>query len=919
MALLPNSRFGSYEVIASIGAGGMGEVYRARDSKLHRDVALKVLPSDVANDADRLARFRREAQLLAAINHPNIAHVYGLEESDLATALVMELVEGEDLARRIARGPIPWREALQMAKQIAAALEAAHEAGIVHRDLKPANIKLREDGTVKVLDFGLAKAIGTADGRRQTADGIHARDGVLDSPTITTPAMTQAGMILGTAAYMAPEQAKGRPADKRVDVWAFGCVLYEMLTGSRAFEGEDVSDTLAAILRAEPDWTRIPADVPESARQLIGGCLEKDRRARVPDIGVVRYLLDDRFASTPAAPRTTPAPSRSRRLGGSLVLAAFAAGVVLTLLTVTLRPAPIVERLPAARFSVVPDPPLFLSNLGGNVAIAADASFIVYVSGATSNSLALVVRPLSELTGTRLEGSANARFPFISPDNKWIGFFAGGEVRKIAVSGGAPVTLCSYQGLPRGGTWGEDGTIVFASTLDVGLMRVSAAGGEAKPITQPYSEGNRPIHMFPSFLPGGTSILFSSLPPSGTPSIATLDLKTGQVTAIPGSAGFIPTYLPSGHLVTDRAGRLEATAFDLSTGRLAGETVTMAAGLLQSTAGFGAYAVSGNGVLIYETPSANLVTTSRTLVWVDRRGNETSVGVPVRSYEVARVSPDGGRIAVDSRDEESDIWIWDTARRTLSRLTVAPSDDMAPLWSTDGASVLYSSVRSGVPNIYRQRADGAGTADRLTESRRTQLLTSIGPNGRQLVIFSFTTGNEAIAVVTLDGNRIPVADEQTVVPSDANHRFGPEISPDGRWLAFQSNESGRFEVYVRPFPNVDAGRWQISSDGGTRAAWSRDGKELFYLDATGLLTAVRVTVSGNQFSAGAPRRILNTPYVAGLSARGLDLRSYDVSPDGQRFLMVKDIAARPIAANPVPLVMVTGWLEELKQKVPAIR
>jgi serine/threonine-protein kinase len=346
----------------------------------------------------------------------------------------------------------------------------------------------------------------------------------------------------------------------------------------------------------------------------------------------------------------------------------------------------------------------------------------------------------------------------------------------------------------------------------------------------------------------------------------------------------------------------------------------MAAGLWQSTAGFSAYAVSGNGVLIYETASASLATTSRTLVWVDRRGNETPVGVPVRSYEVARVSPDGGRIAVDSRDEEGDIWIWDTERPTLSRLTVAPSDDMAPLWSMDGASVLYSSVRSGVPNVYRQRADGAGTADRVTESRRTQFLTSIGPNGRQRAMFSFTTGNEAIGVATLDeGSRIPVADEQIVVPADANHRFGAEISPDGRWLAFHSNESGRFEVYVRPFPNVDAGRSQISSDGGTRAACSRDGKELFYLDATGLLTSVRVTVSGNQFSAGAPRRILNTPCVAGLSPRGLDLRSYDVAPDGQRFLMVKDVAARPIAASPVPLVLVTGVLDELKQKVPTSR
>jgi hypothetical protein len=905
MSLAPNSRFGSYEVLASIGAGGMGEVYRARDSRLQREVALKVLPADVAGDAERLARFRREAQLLAALNHTNIAHVYGLEESGATTALVMELVDGEDLAKRLARGPVPLGETLPIARQIAAALEAAHDAGIVHRDLKPANIKLSDDGVVKVLDFGLAKAIGPATGIGQPATEI------LDSPTITTPAMTQAGMILGTAAYMAPEQAKGRPADKRADVWAFGCVLYEMLTGTRAFEGDDVSDTLAAILRAEPDWTRIPAGVPESVLQLIRGCLEKDRRARVPDIAVVRYLLDDKFRPHAAAQATVVA-SPARRLAVVVAAAAFAIGVVGTMVLRS-RPAPVTAAAPQSRLAVLTDPPMYIAAAGGTLAIAADASFIVYAAGSTAADNQLVVRSLDSLTATPLGGTVNARFPFISPDNKWIGFFAGRDVKKIAVTGGEPITLSPFSGMARGGTWSEDGTIVFASTLDPGLMRVPASGGTATPITRAFDATNRPLHQYPSFLPGGTSVLFSILPPGGNvTSIATVDIKTGVITTVHADGGFVPTYLPSGHIVSDRAGRLQARAFDLATGKVSGDPVTVATGITQNVQGVASYAVSRNGVLIYTTVSSNAAHSSRTLVWVDRRSGETPLGTPTRSYEVARISPDGSRIAVDSRDEESDVWIWDTARRTMSRLTLGGTDEMAPMWASDGSAVYYSSNRPGVPNIYRQRADGAGAIERVTESRRTQFLTSV--TGGHLALFQFTDANEAIAVVPLTG-RFPVAEAQVVIDSDISHRFGAEISPDGRWLAFHSNESGRYEVYVRPFPNVDAGRWQISSDGGTRAAWSRDGKELFYLDSNGLLTSVKISLDGDRLSAGRPNTILETAYVAGLSARGLDLRSYDVSPDGQRFLMVKDVA-RPTTPGPVPLVLVTGWLEELKQRVP---
>jgi serine/threonine protein kinase len=907
MALEPNSRFGPYEVVASIGAGGMGEVYRARDAKLHRDVALKVLPTEVAMDAERLARFRREAQLLAALNHPNIAHVYGLEESDGTTALVMELVHGEDLARRLARGPVSVIEALAIARQIAAALESAHDAGIIHRDLKPANIKLSDDGAVKVLDFGLAKAV---DAERQGELG--------NSPTITTPAMTQAGVILGTAAYMSPEQAKGRPVDKRADVWAFGCVLYEMLTGVRAFEGDDVTDTMAGILRAEPDWSKLPNDVPESVRQLIRGCLEKDRRSRVPDIGVARYLLDERFSrnATQAVP-SRPRPQPAALIAGAIALG-VALGVVAMLTMPRFRSAAADSASPTGRFEVTPALPFYSTLVGGTLAIASDASFIVYVSGASAGDTSLVVRPLDQLTGTRLEGTNNARFPFVSPDNKWIGFFGAGEVKKVAVSGGAPVRICSYAGIARGATWGDDGTIVFGSTLDLGLMQVPATGGTPKPITRTLDQANRPMHVFPSFLPGGDSILFSVVPPGGSPSIAAIDVKTGAVSTVLDDGGFVPTYLPSGHLVFDRVGELRAMRFDRRSKTVSGDAVTVASGLFQSAQGFSPFAISQNGVLVYQPASGRVGVTSRTLVWVDRRGIETPLGLPTRSYEVARVSPDGTRIAVDSRDEDSDIWIWDTVRRTLSRLTIGTTDEMAPLWSTDGQYVLYSSNRTGLPNIFRQRADGAGSVERLTDGRTTQFLTSIGNGGSELALFEFTDAGEDISIADLRGGKLPVTATKVLIKNDSNHRYGAEISPDGNWLAFHSNESGRYEVYVRPFPDVDGGRWQISANGGTRAAWSRDSKELFYLDADGRLTSVKVSVNDKKFSAGTPVQVLKTAYVAGQSARGLDLRSYDVSADGQRFLMIKDESKAPVSSS-TPIVVATNWLDELKRRVPPAR
>jgi serine/threonine-protein kinase len=904
MALGPGSRLGPYEILSLIGSGGMGEVYRAHDTKLGRDVALKVLPDTFTHDPERLARFRREAQVLAALNHPHIAQIHGLEEANGTQFLALELVDGESLDKRIARGPIPIDGALAIAKQIAEALEAAHDKGIVHRDLKPANIALTTDGNVKVLDFGLAKA----------AESTNASLDVTASPTITSPAMmTGVGVILGTAAYMAPEQAKGRPADKRSDIWAFGCVLYEMLTGKRAFDGEDVSDMLAAVLRGDPSWAALPADIPASIRRLIARCLEKDRRHRIADISAAEFVLTEYASFEPKASTTPIRPQLLRRrliIGGEVLAASVVAAIVTWAVT---RPALAPAR--PIRLSMILPPGQSVSGerLFRNLDISPDGTHVVYVGGSAGKTR-LMVRAIDRLDGEPLPATDNTLGPFVSPDNEWVGFFTRQELRKVPFAGGTPVVLSRITGLPRGASWSGDGTIVFAtSDRTTGLLSVSPGGGESKVLTRPDPAKGEVDHVLPFALPGARGVLFTiaTTDTSTNGQVAVLDLKTGQYKILIRGASQAE-YVETGHLVYTAAGALHAVRFDLGRLEVVGAPMPIAeeVSIVDELA---SYAVSQHGTLVYLSASlgGGLYNVPRSLVWVNRQGHEDPIALPPRTYTYPRIAPDGTRVAVDIRDQQNDIWVWDLARPTLSRVTAKPTLDLYPVWTPDSRRIIFYSTRGSGGYLYSQAADGTGTAEQLTTSTTIPHYPySISPDGRRL-IFQETLPQTGVglSVLVMDGKpRI-----EPVLHSGFTETNG-EISPDGRWLAYQSSESGQEEIYVRPFPNVEGGRWQISTDGGTRPLWARSGKELFYLDSNGLLTAVVVHTTPT-FTARTPMRVLNTRYFTGFGGLVVAGRTYDVSPDGQRFLMIKD-AAFSEQTPPSSITVVLNWTEELKRLLP---
>jgi eukaryotic-like serine/threonine-protein kinase len=919
---LSGRKLGNYDVGPLVGSGGMGEVYRGRDTSLNRDVAIKVLLPAVAADQERLARFNREAQVLASLNHPNIAHIHGLEVGESGPFLVMEFVEGPTLADRIAQGRIPLDEALAMARQIADALESAHERGIIHRDLKPANIKVSDDGAVKVLDFGLAKAIDQGPGIGEQGSGERA-----NSPTITTPAMTQAGLILGTAAYMSPEQAKGRVVDKRSDVWAFGCVLFEMITGKRAFDGEDVTDTIAAVVRGEPNWSALAPDVPSQIRLLLKRCLEKDRRARISDIGVARFLMNETLDSSPVQTTAGVVRAPRRRAAGALATGlVFGAAVVAAGWWLSSRsPLPATQPI---RFVLAPPAaqPLLLQGNDRDLVVAPDGSFVVYRSGdALQMQSQLMIRSLNELEPRPLPGTVNARNPFLSSDGRWVGFFVGSELRKVATVGGSPELIASLSGTARGASWGDDDFIVFATSDGAGLRRVAARGGEARSLTAPDT-AKREMQVYPHVLPGSKSVLFTSYSGSDFLSarVDAVEVVTGKrKTVLEGGAD--PHYA-SGYLVyatanasTDAQSRfrasLRAVRFDASRVEVLGDSATVVEPVTMGITGAANYSVSPRGDLVFVPGGlATAASQRRNLVWVDRKGRETTIPAPPRSYALGRIDPEGTRIALDIRDQTNDVWIWDISRQTLTPLNRDPAQDMSPLWTPDGKRVLFASTRGGGnPNLYWQAADGTGAAERLTNAQRNQFPTSISPDGNTVVLFGAAGPATDIFSVDLRESGGP----QKPLVSTPAYDFGGEISPDGKWLAYHSNESGEPQVYVRPFPNVQDRRWPISTTGGTRAAWARSGRELFYLDKDGLLTVVAVqqTPQGT-FSAGAPAKVLNAKYHLGTSVLGLDLRAYDVSPDGQRFLMIKDDAERSGASQLPSMVVVLDWLKELKARLP---
>ena len=914
MVLSVGTRLGPYEILAALGAGGMGEVYRARDTKLDRAVAIKILPEPFAADTERIARFQREAKTLAALNHPNIAYIHGLEESNASAgsgqaavcALVMELVEGEDLAQRIARGAIPVAEALLIAKQIADALEAAHEQGIIHRDLKPANIKVRPDGTVKVLDFGLAKAMEPA--------GV-ASPSVSQSPTITTPAMTQTGMILGTAAYMSPEQARGKPVDKRADIWAFGCVLYEMLTGQRAFDGEGVSETLARVIEREPDWARLPATLSPAVRTYLRRCLQKDPRQRVQAIGDVRLALEGAFDTTAtAAPVAASQRRRVVLVGASAIVVGGAIGGWLTFMAMR-QPPPRVSRLQVAS-SGSSEVSVGYNDLG--LAITPDGSRLAYIGNGTTQ---IFVRALDSLSPVALYTGRPLGL-FMSPDGQWIGFREReGILRRVAVAGGPAVTLATVDaGTPAGATWAADGSIILAGeNVTTGLQRVSASGGQVEVLTRPDPAKGEADHLWPEMLPDGRSVLFTITAMTGglpAAQVAILDLQTGkhQVLLRGGSHAHHVTSGPGsqkrfgregGYLVYGQEGTLQAVAFDPVRREVRGTPVTVVPDVVTSSRGGVHFVAARDGTIAYLSVG-NAAGTPRTLVWVDRLGRETPIGAAPRPYFLPALSPDGTRISVFANDQEADLWLWELRRATFTRFTSVPGRDVLQVWTPDSRRVIFSSERAGGRNLYWQAADGTGAAERLLESVTTKYPMAVTPDGRQLIFTEETAQTDIdLMAMELDGTRRVTP----LLQSRFAERNGA-ISPDGRWLAYEADDSGRFEIYVRPYPDINAGLWPVSIDGGTKPLWTKNGQELIYVSPTGALMRVGVS-PGASWSATKPSVVVKEGYATNPVWWG---RSYDVSLDGQRFLMIKEGVGG--ATPPASLVVVQHWVEELKRLVP---
>jgi serine/threonine-protein kinase len=898
LALTSGTRLGAFEIVSTLGVGGMGEVYRATDTNLKRQVAIKVLPQMMAADPDRLARFQREAEVLAVLNHPNIAHIHGLEKSDGTVALVMELVEGATLADRIAQGAIPLAEALPIAKQLAEALEAAHEQGIVHRDLKPANVKVRDDGTVKVLDFGLAKALEPADLSPEASQ----------SPTITTPAMTQAGVILGTAAYMSPEQAKGRAADKRSDVWAFGCVLYEMLTGRRAFEGEDVGDTLAAVLRGEPDWSVLPADVPPSIRTLLAACLAKDRRRRIGDMSAALFVIDHQAALAPAldALQHVAAPQKPLWRTAIPVAAAILVGLAAGYSGWRLKPAP-----PRAvtRFAIVP-----ADGFTGDVALSPDGTRFAYSANNRLYLGAFNQLEPTPIAGGESIGLAAVRSPFFSPDGQSLGFWEASQIKKISVSGGAPVPVCTVGPPPFGITWATDNTILVGGGSR-GILRVSANGGMPERI---FTVNPGQYAAGPQLMPDGRTVLFTVASASGDEAqivVQSLDRGTRRTVIAGGTNG---RYLPTGHVVYLLRGTLLAVPFDPASLSIKAGPVPVVDGVLQA-GGFVSlatqFAVSFDGTLAY-VPAEGFAAARQTLVWVDRQGREETIAAPPHSYDHPRLAPDGTRLALTISDDNGkpDIWVWDLARGGLSRVTADPISAQHAVWTPDGHRLIFNRDNY----LFWQAANGAGTAERLSERFNGSHLVpqTVSPDGKR-VVFRGTDGrggNSDLMILDVGGGRGFRPSEPKPLVATPFEEYNAEISLDGRWLAYQSNRSGVFEVYVRPFPEVESGQWPVSTGGGTEPLWGRDGRELFYRAPTGAVMRVEVA-PGTTWKAGSPAQVIEArSYVLGSGPLG---RTYDISADGRRFVMMKN-AESPAQTSAVRrIVVVQNWTEELKARVPA--
>jgi serine/threonine-protein kinase len=886
---LSGQQLGSYKILSLLGVGGMGEVYQAHDAKLGRDVAIKVLPAGFVHDAERLARFQREARMLAALNHPNIATIHGLEHSAGVHYLVMELVAGQTLAERVSAGSFGVKEALEIGGKIAEALEAAHEKGVIHRDLKPANVKVTPEGRVKVLDFGLAKAF--------------AGDGGLDlsnAPTLTAMG-TEEGRILGTPAYMSPEQARGKAVDKRTDIWAFGCVLYEMLTGKEAFRGETVSDTIAAVLAREPDWQVLPPATPAKIRDLLRRCMQKESQHRLRDIGDARIEIEEASTAPAMAEPAAQAKGIRVRWQGALLW-----GVAFLLLAAVTGMAvwkwksssPIISG-PVSRIAITlpPGQPLAGLDIGLAVALSPDGTRLAYAAR-QGDKQQLYLRPLAGLEAKPIPGTEGAIQPFFSPDGQWLGFFADGKLKKISVSGGTSISLGDGAD-PRGASWGSQGMIIFVPTRNSALVQVSDAGSTPQTLTR-FAKGEN-SHRWPEFLPGGKALLFAAGQGGGnwsTAQIAVHSIGAGERRNLV-QAGTHPRYAASGHLIYAQGGNLMAVPFDPQRLEVTGTAVPVVEGVLQSTfSGAAQYSFSDTGSLVY-VPEGVQATQYR-LVWVNRNGVEQPVAAPARIYRGPRLSPDGREVAVAVEGQETEVWLYNLSRETLTRLTFQGRTSYNPAWTRDGKRIAFNIASGPEAGIYWLLADGSGGLERLGEFGG--IPNSWSTDGQLLAIDRGNSSTGRDIWVLRMGDR----KEEPFLRTPFNVG-APLFSPDGRWLAYVSNESGRYETYVQPYPRP-GGKWQISTEGGTEPVWNPNGRELFYRSGDKMM-AVEISTQP-RFSAGKPKVLFAGRYQP--SPSPVPAANYDVSPDGQRFLMLKPSES----AEPTQINVVLNWFEELKRRVP---
>ena len=961
MPLAPGTRLGPYEIVAPLGAGGMGEVYRATDSHLKRSVAIKVLPAAMASDADRLARFQREAEVLAALNHPNIAAIYGLEKTPELTALVMELVDGEDLSVLIDRGSpetasgrpeaervsarlrdsasaaergggaprklsnvdsnragLPLSDALPIARQIADALEAAHEQGIIHRDLKPANIKVRADGTVKVLDFGLAKAMDPG--------GASSTD-AMNSPTLTNRA-TQLGMIIGTAAYMAPEQARGKAVDRRADVWAFGCVLFEMLTGARAFPGDDVTDVLAAVVRAEPEWSLLPADVSPTLQVFLRRCLQKDAKQRIGDIHDVRLALDGAFdtaaaAEVPVAAVPPPGPVWRRALPGAV---ASVFGIALVSALVVWAPW---RSAPAATsrkllVSIGADASL-VTDRGAGAILSPDGSTLAFTAQ-QQNQTRLFIRKLDQLQATPLAGTEGANYAFFSPNGQWIAFFAGGKLKKVSTTGGSPVPLTDAE-TGRGGTWVDDETIIFSpsSGPNNSLRRVSANGGKA---TEFGTLGQGMItQRWPQALPGGKAVLYvensntanfdgANIVVAPIPADASAKAGPSKVVVTGAYHGrYVPSGREGGHLLYIQQGTLFAAPFDPVRLEIVGTAVPAIEGLMSSTSSGGAQvAFALDGTLAYVPGAA--ASTEMPLDWMTRDGKTAALRAKKFEWANPRFSPDGQKIAIDVSDgKQRDIWVYDWARDNLTQLTFDPGRDGVPVWTNDSKRIVFASDRAkpgGPRNLYWVNADGTGEVTRLTDRPDDEIAFSWHPSGKFLAFTENHAGNWDLMILPMEGDAAKgwTAGKPTVFRGTPTLEMGPMFSPDGRFIAYMANEANASvnDVYVRPFPG-SGGPWRVSTAGGNWPRWSAKANELLWVEPSlGRVMFAPYSVVGDAFRADTPQQW--SP--AGIRPIGVSI-VFDLHPDGKRVAAAVDQSQIAVQDH---VVIMSNFFDYLRQIAP---